>query len=248
MLNTDLEYEINKKINSEKYKDYLPNGLQVEGRKIIKNIITGVSACQELIDIAINCDSDAIIVHHGYFWKNESRRIVGIKYQRLRKLLSHNINLYAWHLPLDIHNELGNNIQLAKKLGVENISFLGKFAMQGDLLIPMNGENFKKHIKSVLSCNNILHFSKNAPNIIKKISWCVGKGQDFIKLAIIKKMDAFISGEVSEETMHLAKEGKIHFYSAGHHSTEKIGIKALGNWLTKKYDLKINFIDIPNPV
>ncbi|MCR3754794.1 MAG: radiation resistance protein YbgI [Candidatus Westeberhardia cardiocondylae] len=248
MINIDLEYKINKKINNNKFIDYVPNGLQVEGKREVKNIITGVTACQELIDKAVQNNADAIIVHHGYFWKNEYPCITGIKYQRLQKLLLHNINLYAWHLPLDMHSELGNNIQLAKKLNIINVNLLGKFAMQGELLTPCHGILYKKYIKKILSCFNIWHFYENAPKIIKKIAWCTGKGQEFIKLAIQKNLDAYISGEASEETIHVAKEGKINFYAAGHHATERIGIQALGNWLISKYNLNVNFIDIPNPI
>ncbi|CEN32194.1 Putative GTP cyclohydrolase 1 type 2 [Candidatus Westeberhardia cardiocondylae] len=248
MLNVDLEFLVNQKIDGNQHDDYAPNGLQVEGRRNIQNIVTGVTFCKKLIDIAVKCNADAIIVHHGCFWKNDSPVITGIKYKRLQALLTNNINLYAWHFPLDIHPELGNNAQLAKRLKIKKISLLGKFVMQGELSIPSHGIAFNKNIKEALHCYHVWHFFERAPSIIKKIAWCTGKGQNFIKLAIQNNLDAFISGEVSEETMHLAKEGRIHFYSVGHYATERVGIQALGKWLMKKYNLNVIFIDIPNPI
>ncbi|QCI15976.1 Nif3-like dinuclear metal center hexameric protein [Buchnera aphidicola] len=247
MNNFFLENILNKKLLSCTYKDIVPNGLQIEGKSTVKKIITGVTACQDLLDQAVLYNADAIIVHHGYFWKNESKYIHNMQRKRLKTILSNNINLYSWHLPLDIHPELGNNAQIAKKLNIciqKNIItpyvFWGNFKKKitGFQLSKIIEEKFKKHP---------IHISKNAPNYINHIAWCSGRGQGFIKDAYKFGIDAFLTGEISEETTHIAQELGLHFFALGHHATEKDGIKALGKWLVKKHDLDVNFIDIYNP-
>ncbi|AKZ65698.1 Nif3-like dinuclear metal center hexameric protein [Candidatus Palibaumannia cicadellinicola] len=248
MLNTELEQIINHKLNSELLQDYIPNGLQVEGIRDVKRIVTGVTACQELLDIAVMQHADAIIVHHGYFWKKDSLVINGIKRKRLKTLLANNINLYAWHLPLDTHPELGNNAQLAMKLGIKVTGILlSPMVPKGEFIIPISGNLLQKKIEKAMN-RPVLHYSNNAPKYIQKLAWCSGCGQDFLEYAALSGMNAFISGEASEQTIHIASEMGIHFYAAGHHATELGGISALGEWLTKQYNLNINFIDIDNPV
>lgn len=246
MKNTELERIINLELNTLSFSDYAPNGLQVEGREQVKKIITGVTACQLLLDEAVRQEADAIIVHHGYFWKNESPIITGIKRQRLHRLLINNINLYAWHLPLDAHPTLGNNAQLANILSIVTRGEVRPLVPWGEFNDPITGSQLSKRIEHVLG-RPPLHCGDNAPKNIRRVAWCTGGGQGFIDDAAVFGVDAFITGEVSEKTIHSARENGIHFFAAGHHATERGGIKALGNWLAVEKGLEIIFIDIDNP-
>ncbi|CAL4322407.1 GTP cyclohydrolase 1 type 2 [Buchnera aphidicola (Neophyllaphis podocarpi)] len=247
MNNKKLEKIINKKLNSSDFKDFTPNGLQIEGEYYIKKIVTGVTACKELIDQAINIKANTIIVHHGYFWNNEKQIITGMKRLRLKSILSNNINLYSWHLPLDMNLKLGNNIKIAEQLGIKfkkcimNKIFIGEFEKN------ITAQELREKIKQIYNRKPIYCGYKRPMSNIKNLAWCSGAGQKYINLAIEIGADAFITGEISEQTMHYAKENKIHFFSAGHHATEIEGIKSLGNWLVKKYKLDIKFINIYNP-
>lgn len=246
MFNIKLEQLINQKINNNALQDYAPNGLQVEGRQNVKYIVTGVTACQALLDRALAYGADAIIVHHGYFWKNEAPIIVGMKRRRLKTLLANDINLYAWHLPLDYHPELGNNVQLAAALEIRITGNLDLMVLHGEFSPPLNGELLRMRLQNTLGCK-ILHCGDSGPAKIKKLAWCTGSGQGFIELAAQSNMDAFITGEVSEQTIHIAREQGLHFYAAGHHATERGGIRALGEWLAQQHNFAVTFIDIPNP-
>ncbi|MGP4123202.1 MAG: type 2 GTP cyclohydrolase I [Sodalis sp. (in: enterobacteria)] len=247
MRNTDLEQLINQKLNSSALEDYIPNGLQVEGRQEVKRIVTGVTACQALLDSVVAHSADAVIVHHGYFWKNEARVIGGIKRWRLKTLLANDINMYAWHLPLDIHPELGNNAQLAAVLDIQVTGILEPLLPKGQFETCLTGEQLHLRLEKTLG-RSVLHCGDGGPAQIKKLAWCSGAGQRFIELAAQAGMQAFISGEVSEQTVHIAREEGMHFYAAGHHATERGGIRALGEWLAQQYDFDVTFIDIPNPV
>ncbi|HHF4806259.1 TPA: Nif3-like dinuclear metal center hexameric protein [Haemophilus influenzae] len=250
MNNLELEQLINQKLSSDKINDYAPNGLQVEGKTEIKKIITGVTASQALIDYAISQNADAILVHHGYFWKSENPCIRGMKGKRIKALLVNDINLYGYHLPLDVHPELGNNAQLAKLLDIENLQPLEKGAVSipvwGEFKEPMTGKDFAEKIEKVLNRKPLICI-ENGPHLIRKIGICTGGGQGYIDLAAEQGCDAFITGEVSEQTIHSAREQGLHFFSAGHHATERYGIKALGEWLAKEYDFDVEFKDIDNP-
>lgn len=249
MINFQLEKIINNYLKNNLFQDYTPNGLQVEGKKEIKNIAIGVTICQELIDKAIELKSDAIIVHHGIFWNNDTLMIHGIKRLRLKKLLINNINLYSWHLPLDTHECCGNNYILGKKLNIGVIKKINPFVFYGDLKNYLTKNELKIFIKKKLNRSPFVYSSKKAKKYIKKIAWCTGKGQNFVDLLYkFKEIDAFITGEVSEQTIHSIKEQKIHFFSAGHYATEIYGVIELGKWLTKNYDFSVNFIDIDNPI
>lgn len=246
MRNTELEHIVNKQLNSAAFKDYGPNGLQVEGRCEVKKIVTGVTACQALLDEAVRLKADAVLVHHGYFWKNEPSIIKGMKRNRLKTLLANDINMYGWHLPLDAHPQLGNNAQLAKLLGIDIRGEVEELLPWGELSEPLTGEQFAQRIGQVLG-REPLHCGDNAPRLIRRIAWCSGGGQGFIDAAAAFGVDAFFSGEVSEQTIHSAREQGLHFFAAGHHATERCGIQALGAWLAERYDLDVTFIDIPNP-
>lgn len=248
MENRQLEQVINQLLQVQLYKDFSPNGLQVEGQKEVKKIVTGVTACQLLLDEAVKLKADAILVHHGYFWKNEPVTVTGIKYKRLKTLLNHNINLYGYHLPLDGHPSLGNNILLAEKLGitVDERPDITNLLFQGSFATAITAEQLQVRIENVLN-RPVLFCGDNAPTVIKRVAWCSGGGQDFIEEAALLGFDAFITGEVSERTIHIAREYGINFYAAGHHATERYGIEALGQWLAENYDLDVTFVDIDNP-
>jgi len=242
----ELEKIVNQQLNSSAFSDYAPNGLQVEGRSEVKTLITGVTASQALVDEAVARNADAILVHHGYFWKSEPAVIKGMKRNRLRALLANDINLYGWHLPLDAHPTLGNNAQLAKLLGIEVKGEIEPLVFWGELATPLSGEALAQRIDEKLG-RSPLHCGDNAPAQIRRVAWCSGGGQGFIDSAAAFGVDAYITGEVSEQTIHSAREQGIHFFAAGHHATERGGIKALGEWLAEQYQLDVTFIDIPNP-
>lgn len=238
-------------LQTERVRDYCPNGLQVEGKTDIKRIVTGVTASQALLDAAIAWQADAILVHHGYFWKNETPQITGMKKRRLQALLSNDINLFAYHLPLDIHPQLGNNAQLGKILNASSITPLATVepvgvVMQGELSEAQSLSQLAELLQQKLGRQVLAHAAGN-DKPLRKLAWCTGGGQGYIEQAAAAGADVFISGEVSEQTIHVSRELDIHFIAAGHHATERYGIKALGDYLSANYPLDVRFIDIDNP-
>ncbi|PWC19191.1 Nif3-like dinuclear metal center protein [Brenneria roseae subsp. roseae] len=246
MHNRDLEKLMNQLLNVETFQDYAPNGLQVEGRDNVQRIVTGVTASQALLDAAVEHEADAILVHHGYFWKNESPVVSGMKRHRLKTLLVNDINLYGYHLPLDAHPQLGNNAQLAELLELKVLGMIEPLVPHGELAQPMNSDAFCRRLENRLG-RSVLHCGDNAPQQIQRVAWCTGGGQGFIEPAARFGVDAFITGEVSEQTIHIAREMGLHFFAAGHHATERGGIRALGEWLAEQHNFDVTFIDIPNP-
>ncbi|MGY4026383.1 Nif3-like dinuclear metal center hexameric protein [Aeromonas rivuli] len=243
---------LNQLLEPHAIKDYCPNGLQVEGRDEIRKIVTGVTASQGLLDAAVAEGADAILVHHGYFWKGEAEVVTGMKQRRLKTLLTHDINLFAYHLPLDVHPELGNNAQLAKLLGIRVRRGLEPWdkksvAMVGKFDDPLSGEALAARIGERLG-RAVLHCGESGPALIETVAWCTGGGQSYINLAAEQGIDAFISGEASEQTIHTAREMGMHFFAAGHHATERYGVKALGEWLATEHGVEVIFVDIDNPV
>ncbi|WP_395496521.1 Nif3-like dinuclear metal center hexameric protein [Arsenophonus endosymbiont of Lipoptena cervi] len=247
MNNIKLEKIINQYLKIDNYQDYSPNGLQVEGRAEICKIVTGVTASQALLNEGIKLSADAIIVHHGYFWKNEPQVILNMKRNRLKTLLCNNMNLYSYHLPLDCHPIIGNNIQLGNLMEVEIESYITPFLPIGKFTKSITADNLISRLSNRLN-RQPLYCGDNGPIKIHKIAWSTGSSQDLIQKAAEAGADAFVTGEVSEQTIHIAREMKIHFYAAGHHATEKFGVKLLGEWLNKNYGFQVIFIDINNPV
>jgi dinuclear metal center YbgI/SA1388 family protein len=231
-------------------KDFCPNGLQVEGKNEIRTIVTGVTASQALIDAAIEKKADAVLVHHGYFWKGESQPITGMKKRRIGALLAHDINLFAYHLALDIHPVIGNNAQLANLLDIEIETGLepvtNSVAMKGRLKTPLTGSEFANKIAKVLNREPLRSVVRDEK--INTIALCTGGGQGYIDLAAEQGIDAYLTGEASEQTIHSSREQNIDFFAAGHHATERYGIKALGELLAKEHGFDVSFIDIDNPV
>ncbi len=248
---TKLNHYLNDYLHAQMMKDYCPNGLQIQGKSEIKKIITGVTASQALVDQAIVEQADAILVHHGYFWKGENPCITGHKKHRMKALLDHEINLFAYHLPLDVHGDLGNNVQLAKIMAWQITGELMtntpiNLGLVGQLADALSADALANHIQHKLQRQPLVITAHNRP--IKTLAWCTGGAQDFIEQAATAGVDAYISGEISERTTHLARELGIHYFACGHHATERYGVKALGEHLAKKFDLDCLFIDIDNPV
>jgi dinuclear metal center YbgI/SA1388 family protein len=243
---SNLVKHCNELLNVTQFKDYCPNGLQIEGSGSIANLISGVSANQALIDAAIEQHADALLVHHGFFWKGENPVISGIKKQRIQALLVNNINLIAYHLPLDAHKTLGNNILLAEQLGLNEIDYFSanEIAIIGSVA-SQTGVEFKQRLTTTLS-REPLHVPVERP--IHRVALCTGAAQNYIEQAIEQGADAFVSGEISENTWHIAKENNVHYFAAGHHATERYGVQALGDYLAQKFTIKHQFIDIINPV
>lgn len=228
-------------------RDYCPNGLQVEGRPEVRRIVTGVTACQALLDAAISRQADAVLVHHGYFWRGEDNRIVGLRKQRLASLLRHDINLYAYHLPLDAHPELGNNAQIALACGWQAE---GRF---GEQEIGWFGRADGDTVAEV--AQRVARATGRAPQVfgdparrVQRIAWCTGGAQGYFEEAIGLGVDLFVSGEVSEPTFHLASESGVAYLAAGHHASERFGVRALGAHLVERFGLEVEFVDVENPV
>lgn len=233
-------------LSPDDFKDYCPNGLQVEGSAEIHRVISGVTASRALIDAAIEAEADMILVHHGYFWKGEDQAIRGMKRERIQRLLQNNINLVAYHLPLDDHPEMGNNRQLADVLNIRNPRPMDGLVWQGELAEPLSPAEFEARIESALG-RTPLHVGAGA-NEISRVGWCTGAAQGFIDKALEAGLDAYISGEISEPTTHTARECGIHYYAAGHHATERYGVQALGRALAETFGVQHRFIDCDNPV
>lgn len=241
---------LNTELQSENIRDYCPNGLQVEGKAHINRVVTGVTASQALLDAAVAVNADAILVHHGYFWKNETAQVTGIKKKRLQTLLCHDINLLAYHLPLDVHPRLGNNAQLGYLLKAQNITAVATaepngVLMQGELVQTAPVQQLAAGLEQTLGRHVLLHAAGS--HAVSKLAWCTGGGQGYIEQAAAAGAQLFISGEVSEQTIHLSRELGIHFIAAGHHATERYGVKALGEFIAQQFALDVQFIDIDNP-
>lgn len=241
-------------LESTQFQDYCPNGLQVEGRREVSNIVTGVTASQALIDAAVDAKADMLLVHHGFFWPGESPRIIGMKFRRIKRLIEENISLVSYHLPLDAHPILGNNAQLANRLDIEVQGRFGgsgvqAIGMYGKIFEPTAASNFAQHISQVLN-RQVLHIpaDSKANSSIQTIAWCTGAAQNYIEQAVDLGVDAFITGEASEQTTHIARECGIHFFAAGHHATECYGVKALGEHLGQHFEVNQQFINIDNPI
>jgi dinuclear metal center YbgI/SA1388 family protein len=237
-------------LQPERFKDYGPNGLQVEGKREVKRLVSGVTASLALIDAAIAQGADAIFVHHGLFWRGQDGRVVGWMKQRLQKLLAHDINLYAYHLPLDAHPSLGNNAQLARVLGLTPLEGPGSRFGEQDLgwlgSSPLaTSQELAQHIKNTL--NRPVAHVDNARAAIKKVAWCTGGAQGYFEAAIAAGADVFITGEISEPQAHYAREMGVAYIACGHHASERYGAPAVAAHVAAELGLEHQFIDIDNP-
>ncbi len=248
MLLNELGDYIGSLLDISRFRDYCPNGVQVEGRAQVSRIASGVTASQRLLDAATAWGADAILVHHGYFWRNEDAAITGIKKRRIAHLLQHDISLLAYHLPLDVHAELGNNAQLGLRLGFVEQGRFGEqdVACYGELELAQTLAQLTTHIA---------HSLQRAPQVIgegdrtiRRIAWCTGAAQGYFEAAVALGVDAFLTGEISEQNVHVAQETGVAFIAAGHHATERYGVQALGGHLAAQFGLEHRFFDMDNPV
>ena len=248
MLLKQLESYLDLLLNTSHFSDYCPNGLQVEGRSEIKRIVSGVTASFEFLQEAINEQADAILVHHGYFWRGENECLIGMKRRRIAFLLANDVSLFAYHLPLDAHPEIGNNIQLGNRLGFIETGRFGEqnLAVSGNLPQEITLRELGINLKKVLSRKPLI--IGNEDKLIRRIAWCTGAAQDYFDEAIHLGVDVFITGEISERNVHDARESGVAFISAGHHATERYGVQGLGEHVAKKFGITHQFIDIDNPV
>jgi dinuclear metal center YbgI/SA1388 family protein len=247
----ELLAEINKLLKPDQFNDYCPNGLQVEGKAGVSHLVSGVTASQRLLDAAIAQGADAILVHHGYFWRGEDAVITGLKRKRVKTLLDHDVSLLAYHLPLDAHAEFGNNVQLAHVLDLTPSADLMKqnnqvMGLIADLPSALTGAQLCERISKALN-RDAMHIDAEG-KLIHRVAWCTGAAQQYIEQAAKLGVDAYISGEISEQTVHTAQEHGIHYFAAGHHATERYGVKALGEFLAQRFGIRHTFIDINNPV
>jgi dinuclear metal center YbgI/SA1388 family protein len=239
---------VNEVLQPKRFQDYCPNGLQVEGRPEVRKIVTGVTACQALLDQAIDAQADVILVHHGFFWRGDDPCLIGRQRNRVKSLLQADVSLIAYHLPLDAHPELGNNVVLAKVLDLLPETPLNEDGIGsiGRLKQSMKATEFAAHIHRRLG-RKPLHIPAGGA-LIETIAWCSGAAQGYIDNAVAAGASAYLSGEVSEQTVHIAREENIHYFAVGHHASERYGVQALGHFLAERFDLQHEFIDIDNPV
>ena len=234
-------------LHPELFKDYAPNGLQVEGKSEISRIVTAVSATQNVLDQALALKADALLVHHGWFWRGENPALVATKYRRLKTLMSGEINLIAYHLPLDAHATLGNNAQMAQLLAATDVAQGGQnnFIWTG-LVPPISVQTLASHLEKCLNRSPLVLGDQT--KTVSRLAWCSGAAEDFFEDAIAMGAEAYISGEATERTTHLAREMHVPFLVCGHHATERLGIKALSDWLSENHGLECIFVDDKNPI
>ncbi len=238
-------------LKSTEFKDYAPNGLQIDGKTEVRKILAAVTASQDAIDAAIRENADLLLVHHGYFWKGEASPITGMRGKRIKSLIQHDISLLAYHLPLDSHPSLGNNAAIADLLELERIKALDPSERHpigniGYLNQPMPVEDFKKFVSEKLKFDAI-HLPADK-TMIEKVGFCTGGAQDFIVKAAEQGCDAYISGEVSERTFYEAKELGVHYFACGHHATERYGVQRLGQAISEQFDIEYVYFELNNPI
>lgn len=236
------------------FKDYGPNGLQVEGKPEIARIVSGVTASRALINAAIAAQADAIFVHHGLFWRGQDGRVTGWMKERLARLLAHDINLFAYHLPLDAHAELGNNAQLGRVLGFVADARFGEQSLGFSAPVTFeSAQALADHVAQVLGRAVTLVQPGLQDGVVlrqrpvRRVAWCTGGAQGYFESAIAAGADAFITGEISEPQAHLAREMGVSFIAAGHHATERYGAPAVAAHVAGQWGLHHQFIEIDNP-
>lgn len=246
----ELVAAVDEYLHAAEFNDYCPNGLQVEASRRVNKIVTGVTASQALIERAVAEGADALLVHHGYFWKGEDQPITGMKAKRIGSLMRNKLSLIAYHLPLDAHALVGNNQQLAQVMGWQVTGAMQAdkhpLGLVGTLSQPVTAEQFSQDLAQKLQHQPLYLAGHQRP--IQKLAWCTGAAQGGLVRAAQLGVDAYISGEVSEQTLHQAQELGISYFAAGHHATERYGVKALGDWIAAKWPIECQFIDLPNPV
>jgi len=248
-LSTLVEYG-NRTLEVDRFRDYCPNGLQVDGQEQVARLVTGVTASARFLDAAIAAGADAVLVHHGYFWRGEPASLVGMKYQRIRRLIENDVALLAYHLPLDCHQRFGNNAQLALRFDLtvterHAAGDVDDLLWVGELATAEPAEAFQRRISTALARNCLAVGQTDRE--IRRVAWCSGGGQRFVSQAAALGVDAYISGEISEQTTHEAEEQGVLYIAAGHHATERYGVQAFGAHLANEFDIEHQHIDIENP-
>lgn len=245
---SELEKYTGQLLQCDRFRDYAPNGVQVEGRAEIQHIVCGVTASLDLIDAAIALDADAILVHHGYFWRGEDARVIGSKKQRLARLLRHDLSLFAYHLPLDAHPELGNNAQLGLRLGLTIDKYFGEqsLGVSGTLAQATPLAEFGRLVATTLGREPLLIGAPDA--VVQRLGWCSGGAQSYLLDAKAAGCDAYLTGEVSERNYYEAREAGIAFIAAGHHATERYGVQALAQHWLAQFGITWQFIEANNPI
>ena len=248
MQRAELQQYLDNLLEVGRFRDYCPNGLQVEGRDAIQRVVCGVTASQALLEEAVARQADAVLVHHGYFWRGEDGRITGMRRKRLATLLKHDINLFAYHLPLDAHPELGNNAQLARLMGWLPDGRFGEqeIGWTGRLERPQSLELLARHAAARLGREPLV--LGDPARTVSRIAWCTGGAQGYFEQAIACGVDCFVSGEASEPTTHLARESGVAYLGIGHHASERYGVRALGAHLAERFGIEAVFVDVDNPV
>ncbi|MFT3847935.1 MAG: Nif3-like dinuclear metal center hexameric protein [Propionivibrio sp.] len=250
MRRDELTRHLDELLEAGRFKDYCPNGLQVEGCPEIRRIVAGVTASQALLDVAIEREADAILVHHGWFWRGEDGRVTGFRKRRLKSLLAHDINLYGYHLPLDSHGEFGNNAQLARRMawrvdgrfGEQDLGWLGRVDQ------PMTRAELCGKLAAELGRAPLVISGGAADRPLERVAWCSGGAQGLFEAAIDRGAEIYVSGEVSEQNVHLARESGVTYVAAGHHATERYGVQALAGHLAERFGLQCEFVDIDSSV
>ncbi len=244
----DIVSYCDQRLDAAGFDDYCPNGLQLEAGERVSRIVSGVTASRALIEAAAERGADLLLVHHGYFWKGEAQPLTGMKGRRVRSLFAHGLSLLAYHLPLDAHPQLGNNAQLGRRLQLEGapVDAAGGLIWRAQLTQPLSPQQLGERIATALQ-RSPLHIPGGPPQICS-LAWCTGAAQGYLAEAAALGCDAYLSGEISEPTVHIAREQGVHFYSAGHHATERYGVQALGQELAREFDVEHQFVDIDNPV
>ena len=237
-------------LDASRFRDYCPNGLQVEGCGEVRRIVAGVTASQALVDAAIARSADALLVHHGWFWRGEDGRVNGWRKARLQALLQHDINLIGYHLPLDGHPELGNNAQLAKRLGWQVDGRFGEqeLGWYGRTIAPTTLADLAQTISTQLQRAPLVIDGGDPDRLVDRVAWCSGGAQSYFEQAIALGVDAFLTGEISEQNVHLARESGVAYLAAGHHATERYGVQALAAHLADRFGLDCEYVEIDNPV
>src|SRR5664279_5755101 len=239
MIREELTRYLDELLDSSRFRDYCPNGLQVEGRAEVRRILAGVTASQALVDAAIARKADTLLVHHGWFWRGEDGRVTGVRKVRLQALLKHDINLIGYHLPLDSHPEFGNNAQLAKHLGwtvegrfgEQDLGWYGRAAEPGTLAELVRSVSMRLQREPLLI--------GDPDQTVNRLAWCSGGAQSLFEQAIAQGVDVYISGEISEQNVHLARESGVAYLAAGHHATERFGVQALAAHLAERFGLEL---------
>jgi dinuclear metal center YbgI/SA1388 family protein len=248
MKRDELASYLDRLLDVSRIKDYCPNGLQVEGRPEVRRIVSGVTASLAFVEAAADAGADALLVHHGWFWRGEDGRIVGARRRRIAALLDADASLFAYHLPLDLHPELGNNAQLGLRLGLVAEGRCGEqdLVSHATLAAPETLDAFRARLEHAVGRHPLVIGDRE--RVLKRVAWCTGGAQGYFEAAIATGVDAYLTGEISEQHVHLARETGVAFVAAGHHATERYGVQALGRHLAETFGLDHRYIDIDNPV